>query len=587
MAGITLSASYKICICPFATILTFFPQKSIEMNRQPNAAGSFDPFKKAYSMTKSPTVYLSILLLFFSTFADAKPYPQSKSYSLSQLNYFGFDINWDQDSEAWYGLEYILNGTDFNYGLPLKLYQRKAEEDHYTNDSLWQTFGFLPSPSWRNTRGANLPLSYNVFSREGAEVVNVNCFTCHAGVVAGKVVAGLGNSQLDEASVKAVGSYIVDEWNGPISRTLIGMQISQAEYNQFGGYANFLAGIALKPVTATSRGENHGPWIVWRQIARMADPANGFTMYGGPEERRLLAPLNRTLPTVDPSPWWNLKYKERAFWTRDVAPKSYPTFALNLMDPHPSNTSTFRDRLRRTEVQLAFARWTREPPYPKRQKINMTTAAIGQALFHGQKDLSDGTRLACSGCHGTYGRQGQMLNFPNRDVIPAEILGTDDAYASILHHDLKPLYEHFAKSPFVPQGPNAVHYPEVIGYAPPPLKGIWASAPYFHNGSVPTVASVLNSKNRPTFWRRSIDPWAYDYQNLGLSSETVSEEELSAKKQAAEASTAIQKDLTPEALAVRRIYSTLEYGKTNTGHSFGDRMNETERAAVLEYLKLL
>jgi len=30
------------------------------------------------------------------------------------------------------------------------------------------------------------------------------------------------------------------------------------------------------------------------------------------------------------------------------------------------------------------------------------------------------------------------------------------------------------------------------GYMPPPLDGIWATAPYFHNGSVPSVELVLN-----------------------------------------------------------------------------------------------
>jgi len=31
------------------------------------------------------------------------------------------------------------------------------------------------------------------------------------------------------------------------------------------------------------------------------------------------------------------------------------------------------------------------------------------------------------------------------------------------------------------------------GYQAPPLDGVWATAPYFHNGSVPTIADVLDS----------------------------------------------------------------------------------------------
>ena len=55
------------------------------------------------------------------------------------------------------------------------------------------------------------------------------------------------------------------------------------------------------------------------------------------------------------------------------------------------------------------------------------------------------------------------------------------------------------------------------GYQAPPLDGIWATAPYFHNGSVPTVYHVLNSKARPKIFTRSYrtDLDAYDPVKLG------------------------------------------------------------------------
>ena len=39
--------------------------------------------------------------------------------------------------------------------------------------------------------------------------------------------------------------------------------------------------------------------------------------------------------------------------------------------------------------------------------------------------------------------------------------------------------------------------PTMIGYQAPPLDGIWATAPYLHNGSVPTLAALLKSSTRP------------------------------------------------------------------------------------------
>src|SRR5581483_6462255 len=53
------------------------------------------------------------------------------------------------------------------------------------------------------------------------------------------------------------------------------------------------------------------------------------------------------------------------------------------------------------------------------------------------------------------------------------------------------------------------------GYVAPPLDGIWATAPYLHNGSVPTLAALLDSSKRPQFWSRSFDSNDYDQTNVG------------------------------------------------------------------------
>ena len=47
------------------------------------------------------------------------------------------------------------------------------------------------------------------------------------------------------------------------------------------------------------------------------------------------------------------------------------------------------------------------------------------------------------------------------------------------------------------------------GYVAPPLDGIWATAPFLHNGSVPNLELLLNSRARPgvvnglgVWWRK-------------------------------------------------------------------------------------
>ena len=111
------------------------------------------------------------------------------------------------------------------------------------------------------------------------------------------------------------------------------------------------------------------------------------------------------------------------------------------------------------------------------------------------------------------------------------------------------------------------------GYQAPPLDGIWATAPYFHNGSVPTVYTVLNSSARPARFRRlpTTGTEAYDPVRLGWKIEPI--------------------EAPPEAelpsLEVRKICDTTTYGKGNRGHLFGDHLSDDERMAVIEYLKTL
>jgi hypothetical protein len=107
------------------------------------------------------------------------------------------------------------------------------------------------------------------------------------------------------------------------------------------------------------------------------------------------------------------------------------------------------------------------------------------------------------------------------------------------------------------------------GYVAPPLDGVWASAPYFHNGSVPTLWQVLNPKERSAVWIRSSDE--LDTEQVGLTIRTVD-----------------RVPLTETDIAVRRQYfDTRRPGKSNAGHDYPDALTADEKQAVLEYLKTL
>jgi hypothetical protein len=105
----------------------------------------------------------------------------------------------------------------------------------------------------------------------------------------------------------------------------------------------------------------------------------------------------------------------------------------------------------------------------------------------------------------------------------------------------------------------------------PPLDGIWATAPYLHNGSVPTIELVLNSKARPAVWKRvDLDNANYDENALGWPW-------IEPPYSQAEAPAAEQK----------LIYDTSYWSQSNVGHAFGDQLTDGERRSVLEYLKTL
>ncbi|MEO1450487.1 MAG: hypothetical protein AAFV07_13230, partial [Bacteroidota bacterium] len=103
------------------------------------------------------------------------------------------------------------------------------------------------------------------------------------------------------------------------------------------------------------------------------------------------------------------------------------------------------------------------------------------------------------------------------------------------------------------------------GYIAPPLDGVWATAPYLHNGSVPTIAALLNSSERPTQWRKmSQEPDApYDLDALGWAYTTTPGEKKT------------------------YLFDTELPGYGNQGHYYGDELTSKERQAVLEYLKTL
>ena len=198
-----------------------------------------------------------------------------------------------------------------------------------------------------------------------------------------------------------------------------------------------------------------------------------------------------------------------------------------------------------------------EPPkYPF--PVDAALAGRGKAVF-GEN---------CAKCHGTYGPERE---YPNR-VVPLSKIGTDPS----LVRGLTPKIEqHFRESWFSNErGPDGEPFPLKYntGYQAPPLDGVWASAPYFHNGSSPTLHDVLKSDTRPKLFTRSYRTGVEDYDAEKVGWRVT---ELTAAPRPASAREA------------RQFYDTTQPGRGNAGHTFGDSLTDEERHAVIQYLKTL
>ena len=98
------------------------------------------------------------------------------------------------------------------------------------------------------------------------------------------------------------------------------------------------------------------------------------------------------------------------------------------------------------------------------------------------------------------------------------------------------------------------------------LKGIWATAPYLHDGSVPTLADLLKpAKDRPASFRIGRN---YDIANLGLAADQPGSSYTRATSGCPDR----------------------QSGNSRCGHEgpgFGTDLPQQDKAALLEYLKTL
>ena len=370
-------------------------------------------------------------------------------------------------------------------------------------------YGFAPAPYPND--GLPMGLKRGVNPDGTKTGIAIDCLTCHGGSLGGTSYVGIGNTQLD--------------------LKLFFNDMMRAE------------GKRVPPSTFTvnsARGTNNaGMFSVILLSLRNED----LTF------RKFPLITGARLPEIDTPPWWLLARKSTMYYDGRTDADSVRTnmqFLLGekTLDEFKALESTFPD-IRAYFLSLKPPRY----PFP----IDQARADRGRATF----------AQSCTKCHGTYGEKPE---YPNR-IVDLDEIGTDPARA----RGIAPRFvQHYNATWF---GEGSPVDPEMKGYQAPPLDGIWATAPYLHNGSVPTLAALLRSTDRPArFYRPPSTGFEnYDPANVGWKFDLPTG------------------PADPQAPIERQhsLFDSSRYGLGNGGHTYGDALGDDARRDLIEYLKTL
>lgn len=362
--------------------------------------------------------------------------------------------------------------------------------------------------------GSDVPLGY-VDTGDGNRVMS--CLACHAGKVAGQVIPGLPNSHF------ALQSLTED------------VRLTKLTLLKKLGHLDLAS---LKLPLGTTHGTTNA--VVFGVVLGNLRDSDMNVDRSRPDPPQLHHDM-------DAPPFWNYK-KKSSLYADGFAPKNHRVLMQFMLLPKNDRETliSWEDDFKDIQTWIESVQ---PPKYPF--PIDEKLTSKGRVVF--EKN--------CSRCHGTYG----AVEKYEQVVVPLEEVGTDPVRLRALNRE----HREWMRDGWMSQyGKDKVNV-KPVGYVAPPLDGIWASAPYFHNGSVPTLWHVLHSAQRPGVWKRTED--GYDQKRVGLEVEefkVLPEEAQSAYKR-------------------RSHFDTTQPSKSAAGHTFPETLGESDKHALLEYLKTL
>lgn len=475
--------------------------------------------KNAWSFSR--LARLSLVALFLLSLIGCGEDSASKGDSVTKTADVGFiPATVQRAGDASVGAQALVTEPIVSCGLPLSLLEQIEVDTPYT---------------LANREGLAAALPYNVNLIEDANGVQLaasNCLTCHATPLFGELIIGLGNEFLDFT----VNQSIAVERSG----ALVTGEHETAAWEKF---ADRIATIAPYIKTETV-GVNPANNLTFALMAHR-DPKTMAWL----DEPRLSAPPQH-VPPVSVPPWWRMK-KKHAMFSMGEGQGDHASFMMTAAILCTDSLQELEQLDKIAPDIRAYIASLEPPKYPF--AIDAQLAQEGKVVFES----------TCSTCHGTYGEQGV---YPNR-LVDIEVVATDSSLIDFAFGEGSVFVDWFNQSPF---GELAKAAPG-RGYVAPPLDGIWATAPFLHNGSVPTIRAVLDSPTRPKVWqhrdRSSTAKASYNQADLGWYFQGPRDTKVSGGS--------------------HWLYDTSKLGYANSGHQFGDGLSDAQRDSVIEYLKTL
>lgn len=366
------------------------------------------------------------------------------------------------------------------------------------------------------------------------------CVACHSGKAAGRVYIGLGNKGIDVGSIgKAVGRFEKPyRWTRK-RRT----SEANAVVDRGFAFARTLAHPRIANLTKGLVSINHVNLWFYQQAGLELPP---------------------TIPRggTRVPPLWGIEAKatrEGLFYDGLGRAGSIAWLALPELTAGQTADGIRQDFARIERLWWMITRLL-PPAYPF--AIDTQRAARGKGVY----------AQSCQKCHGSYERD--AAGVPVFQAPLFNTLAEVDTDTDRLDANTDLLKGLIAKSP-LKDLVQAQERPR--GYFANRLEGVWANFPYMHNGSVPTLADLMEKPaSRPRFWslEEQGERARFDQARVGLTLPRAR-------------GLARDKLETLGRHGARDIYSVEREGHSNRGHDFGTGLSPADKQALIEYLKTL